>query len=718
LPSAPLERRSSPNRVVGRGGRRPLAVVVHTTDGDMDGSLAWMTDPASGVAAHYLVGLDGRTVQLVDEGDAARHAGRVLDPTAPLILREGGDPNLYTVGVELDDAGDPGARRPDAQYSAAARLIAAAASRWGFPIDREHVIGHREVFAAKECPGSVDLERLAREAAAQPCDAAEGLTGGSIACLTPARNAARDVEGLLASAARFADLVIALDDGSTDDTAALLEASPLVARLLRNPVRETYAGWDDAANRQQLLDAALELGVDWVLFLDADERIDAADGAALRDFVDTEADPGCAYGLRVHRMIGDEQRFDTAGLWAYRLFSPRPGARLPADRLHAVPIPIEIPRERWLQTTIRIQHLASLSAERRRHRLAKYEQADPERRWQGDYSELVREPGELTDWRSRAAGLPVLVDADGAEELDLDAPVLSAIVIAREDEATIESSVRSVVEQECTEAFEVIVVVSGSPATARVVRGTFPGIRLVELSEPVLPGAARNAGLAVARGEYISFPGSHVELRPGSLAARLRAHERGHAMVTGSILNGTTTRAGWAAYFLDHSSALPGRPSGVLSGAPAHCSYARAALRELDGFPEELRAGEDTVVNQELFRRGYDAYRAHDVELVHRSRCTTPRRLVRHHFQRGMAMTRVMRSGDLAPPGGRLALARFLAGYSRRRLDETGARVMRWGPELWPEYSRARPLVVAGVLAALAGACVEAVRPRGGRSSR
>ena len=69
---------------------------------------------------------------------------------------------------------------------------------------------------------------------------------------------------------RFADLVVALDDGSTDDTRAVLEAHPLVHTVLTNPRRDGYAGWDDAANRNRLLGAGARPS--WIMSLDADER--------------------------------------------------------------------------------------------------------------------------------------------------------------------------------------------------------------------------------------------------------------------------------------------------------------------------------------------------------------------------------------------------------------------------------------------------------------
>jgi glycosyltransferase involved in cell wall biosynthesis len=285
-------------------------------------------------------------------------------------------------------------------------------------------------------------------------------------------------------------------------------------------------------------------------------------------------------------------------------------------------------------------------------------------------------------------------------------PILSAVVISANDEATIERTVASVVGQELDEPFEVIVVNSGHDRTAEIVERRFPDVRVVRLHGPALPGRARNAGLRLARGMYVSFPGSHVELPPGSLAARLRAHRLGFAMVSGTLRNGTLTPAGWASYFLDNRSALPGRPSGALSGAPVRCSYLREALLQVDGFREDLPAAEDTLVNANLHALGYRAYRSADVTLTHHSPCRTPRFLVRHHFRRGRGMARVLAGRSRLPY--RAAYVVFLV---PARLIVITRDVLRHGRGLRRTYLRSFPLVLLGAASHWAGVVYELSRP-------
>src|SRR6266436_6078211 len=116
-----VDRFPTPNFDPGREGYAPRGIVVHTNVGSYSSTIGWFADPASGVSSHYLVALDGRVAQFVEEADTARHAGRVDRPTTALVTSE--NPNLYTIGVEFEDGGDPGTvDRPDVQYAAGAEL--------------------------------------------------------------------------------------------------------------------------------------------------------------------------------------------------------------------------------------------------------------------------------------------------------------------------------------------------------------------------------------------------------------------------------------------------------------------------------------------------------------------------------------------------------------------------------------------------------------------
>ena len=149
------------------GGYRPEAVVIHLMDGSLSGTDNWFANPAAKVSAHYGIGRNGEVHQYVDEGDTAYHAGIAHNPTWEWPHKsEGVGVNTVSIGVEFEGTMTSGPW-PDAMYAASAELLAGISRRWSIPLDRQHVVGHREVRSDKQCPGpDCDLDRLIREALA------------------------------------------------------------------------------------------------------------------------------------------------------------------------------------------------------------------------------------------------------------------------------------------------------------------------------------------------------------------------------------------------------------------------------------------------------------------------------------------------------------------------------------------------------------------------
>ncbi len=144
--------KKSPNFWSGRKGYKPEAVVIHIMDGTLIGTDSWFANTTSQVSAHYGIGKSGEVHQYVNEQDSAWHAGRVDAPVWKLI-KPNINPNLYTIGIEHE--GKPEDVWTDAMKQASATLIREICERWQIPIDRNHVIGHFEIFSKKpNCPAT------------------------------------------------------------------------------------------------------------------------------------------------------------------------------------------------------------------------------------------------------------------------------------------------------------------------------------------------------------------------------------------------------------------------------------------------------------------------------------------------------------------------------------------------------------------------------------
>lgn len=150
----------SPN-FFGRSGYNSELLVIHCTDGNWDTDKEWLRTPASQVSAHFVISPDGGVYQLVAVENAAWHAGRVNNPTAKLKKNATGgfiNPNFYAIGVEVSLKST--AVMPQLQNDALVQLVKFLTSKYKIPIDRDHIVGHREIYSLKTCPGTIDVEAL------------------------------------------------------------------------------------------------------------------------------------------------------------------------------------------------------------------------------------------------------------------------------------------------------------------------------------------------------------------------------------------------------------------------------------------------------------------------------------------------------------------------------------------------------------------------------
>ena len=106
-------------------------IVIHDIEGSAAAAIKMFQDPSRLGSAHYIVSYTGKVTQMVLEKDIAWHAGNW-------------DYNTRAIGIEHEGYAASG-QYTSAEYRASAKLAASICSRWGVPLDREHVIGHYQV---------------------------------------------------------------------------------------------------------------------------------------------------------------------------------------------------------------------------------------------------------------------------------------------------------------------------------------------------------------------------------------------------------------------------------------------------------------------------------------------------------------------------------------------------------------------------------------------
>lgn len=138
----------SPNYTSGRQGQKVNGVIIHWMAGNLASTDSVFQNRTTNTSAHYGVE-DGNVHQYVKEEDTAYQAGNWVV-------------NTQTIGIE--HSAQPGRDATDATYESSAKLIAAAAKKWGFNVVTNSTARPHSFIVATQCPGTVDVTRLVNRA--------------------------------------------------------------------------------------------------------------------------------------------------------------------------------------------------------------------------------------------------------------------------------------------------------------------------------------------------------------------------------------------------------------------------------------------------------------------------------------------------------------------------------------------------------------------------
>ncbi len=150
IPSPNFNERPDPDNIT--------TIVVHATaNSTLTGVISWFQNPTAYVSAHYVIGKDGKMVQMVRDQDRAWHAGRSEWRGVPNV-------NDYGLGIELVNLNDGQDPYPEAQYESLVKLCQAIAHKYNIPM--EDIVGHYQVSPGRKTdPRGLDMNKLRQDVA-------------------------------------------------------------------------------------------------------------------------------------------------------------------------------------------------------------------------------------------------------------------------------------------------------------------------------------------------------------------------------------------------------------------------------------------------------------------------------------------------------------------------------------------------------------------------
>lgn len=178
------------------------------------------------------------------------------------------------------------------------------------------------------------------------------------------------------------DGIIALDDGSTDGSFEFVSSQPAVMEMLRVEPREPHI-WDEPANRRAIIAATMKHAPDWVVAIDADERVEKEFRArALLEIARAESEGIAALSVNIRELWDSPVHYRADAAWGMkrhaRFFRHRSDPEIDPRSLHGHWAPLNSRTDGGYPAgDLNVYHLRMLTAERRRARRARYERLDP-----------------------------------------------------------------------------------------------------------------------------------------------------------------------------------------------------------------------------------------------------------------------------------------------------------------------------------------------------
>ena len=287
-------------------------------------------------------------------------------------------------------------------------------------------------------------------------------------------------------------------------------------------------------------------------------------------------------------------------------------------------------------------------------------------------------------------------------------PPVSIVIPARNAEATIASTLDSVLSQDYGGPMEVIVADgSDTPATSEMVRRQYPTVRLVP-NPARTAGFGMNAGLRASTGEIVARCDAHALLPPGYLRRAVETLER-----TGAANVGGRQRPVGRTFFERAVALAMSLPLGAgdaryrIGGAegPVDTVYLgvfrRRALETVAGYDSSLHRNQDYELNWRLRARGEKVWFDPELSVAYAPRGTLPS-LASQYFDYGRWKRVVLRLHPSSARTRHFAAPLLLSGLA-------ASIVLAWAGVPW---WAAAALPLAYLLALAGGALAAGIRRR------